>query len=401
MTTNAETYITTSSPGNYGEQSTRITQEDDPRHRPSPEENEDDDDNDYLLDDSLLDSLNLTVGGLGGASTPKGKQPQRTETQWEDIESPFDALRKELAGKDYTMHRSPTTATNAAAAGPAVGATGYEDSFGDDDVDMTFDEPTLPTTPLTSRRARPTKDSFETPKSSSFYPATGAGAIGKKTPGGVNEDQLLHRVLDKNWRLQATPLGKPAPSRYRTTGTAAAATTPKAQILPPPGSESPMSSPPKPHFYPADIFSSPIPGFSGFGGGKKPKPSTTSNTSNNTTALAGGPKTPTSRRYGTAKVTTTHHHELGQQEDDEDRFAYGYDDDDDSDDLDLPPGMSPPVTIQFSLPPSKLLATPAREASRRIVHDILQTAGAADESGATGSSSPPVIRDVGPLDDTF
>ena len=153
MTTNAETYITASSPGNYGEQSTRITQEDDPRHRPGPEANEDDDDdNDYLLDDSLLDSLNLTAGGLGGASTPKGKQPQqRTETQWEDIESPFDALRKELAGKDYTMHGSPTTTTNAAAA--AAGATGYEDSFGDDDVDMTFgDEPTLPTTPLTSRR---------------------------------------------------------------------------------------------------------------------------------------------------------------------------------------------------------------------------------------------------------
>src|SRR5207237_6391836 len=112
-----------SSPGNYGEQSTRITQEDDPRHR-GPEENEDDDD--YLLDDSLLDSLSLTAGGLGGASTPKGKQPQRTETQWEDIEPPFDALRKELAGKDYTMHGSPTAP---AAAGPAAGATGYVDSF--------------------------------------------------------------------------------------------------------------------------------------------------------------------------------------------------------------------------------------------------------------------------------
>ena len=388
VTTNAETYITASSPGNYGEQSTRITQEDDLRHR-GPEENEDD--NDYLLDDSLLDSLNLTAGGLGGASTPKGKQPQRTETQWEDIESPFDALRKELAGKDYTMHGSPTT--NAAAA-HAAGATGYEDSFGNDDADMTFDEPTLPTTPLTSRRTRPAKDSFETPKSSSFNPA--AGVIGKKTPGGANEDQLLHRVLDKNWRLQATPLGKPPLSRYRTTG-AAVATTPKAQMLPPPESESPMSSPPKLHFYSADIFSSPIPGYSGFGGGKKPKPNATSNT--NTTALAGDPKTPTSRRYGTAKVTTTHHHEPGRQEDDKDRFAYDYDDDDSDDDL--LPSLSPPVTIQFSLPPSKLLATPAREASRRIVHDILQTAGAADESGATGSSSPPVVRDVGPLDDTF
>lgn len=66
-------------------------------------------------------------------------------------------------------------------------------------------------------------------------------------------------------------------------------------------------------------------------------------------------------------------------------------DEEDSDDLILPRGYSPPVTVQFSLPPSKLLATPAREASRRIVKDILMTAGAADESGAT-DSSPPMVR---------
>jgi len=202
-----------------------------------------------------------------------------------------------------------------------------------------------PTTPLTSRRTRPAKDSFETAGSSSPHPTT--GVIGKKTPGGANEDLLLHRVLDKNWCSQATPLGKPPLSQHRTTRAAPEA-TPKDQIQPPPGSESPMSSPPKPNFHSADIFSSPTPGFSGFGGGKKPKPSTTSNT--NTTTLARGPKTPTSRRYGTAKVTTTHHHEPGRQEDDEDIFAYDYDDDD-FDDWDLPPGLSPPITIQFSLPP--------------------------------------------------
>ncbi|QSL65505.1 hypothetical protein MERGE_002818 [Pneumocystis wakefieldiae] len=47
------------------------------------------------------------------------------------------------------------------------------------------------------------------------------------------------------------------------------------------------------------------------------------------------------------------------------------------DDLDasLPIGLSPPVTMQFSLPPSKLLKTPAREAARYVVDDILQTVG--------------------------
>ncbi|KAG5437008.1 hypothetical protein PCANB_001284 [Pneumocystis canis] len=53
-----------------------------------------------------------------------------------------------------------------------------------------------------------------------------------------------------------------------------------------------------------------------------------------------------------------------------------YDDDDDLD-ISLPVGLSPP---QFSLPPSKLLKTPAKEAARYVVEDILQTVGA-DESG--------------------
>ncbi|KTW28564.1 hypothetical protein T552_01825 [Pneumocystis carinii B80] len=52
------------------------------------------------------------------------------------------------------------------------------------------------------------------------------------------------------------------------------------------------------------------------------------------------------------------------------------------DDLDasLPVGLSPPVTMQFSLPPSKLLKTPAREAARYVVDDILQTVGAEKSS---------------------
>ncbi|KKA29611.1 hypothetical protein TD95_000664 [Thielaviopsis punctulata] len=39
-------------------------------------------------------------------------------------------------------------------------------------------------------------------------------------------------------------------------------------------------------------------------------------------------------------------------------------------------GVSPPKTIQFALVPAKLVQTPAREASKRIVDDILATAGA-------------------------
>lgn len=47
----------------------------------------------------------------------------------------------------------------------------------------------------------------------------------------------------------------------------------------------------------------------------------------------------------------------------------------DIDDMEFPPGMSPPVTLQFSMPPSKLAKTPAKEAAQYLVRDILMTAG--------------------------
>ncbi|KAJ2968665.1 hypothetical protein NQ176_g9069 [Zarea fungicola] len=62
---------------------------------------------------------------------------------------------------------------------------------------------------------------------------------------------------------------------------------------------------------------------------------------------------------------------------------------DDDDDDDLYGGMSPPKTIQFALPPSKLLQTPAREASKRIVDDILTDAGA---NPASSEYSPSLVK---------
>ncbi|RUP43173.1 hypothetical protein BC936DRAFT_137515 [Jimgerdemannia flammicorona] len=49
---------------------------------------------------------------------------------------------------------------------------------------------------------------------------------------------------------------------------------------------------------------------------------------------------------------------------------------DDGDDLDAGnPLYSPPITLQFAIPPSKLLKTPARIAAKTIVDDIIRTAG--------------------------
>lgn len=45
----------------------------------------------------------------------------------------------------------------------------------------------------------------------------------------------------------------------------------------------------------------------------------------------------------------------------------------DDDTLEWPPGMSPPVTMQFSVPRSRYMKTPAKEAAHLVVEDLLRT----------------------------
>ena len=52
-----------------------------------------------------------------------------------------------------------------------------------------------------------------------------------------------------------------------------------------------------------------------------------------------------------------------------------WDSDSDDDEGEMGVGMSPPKTMQFHVPQPRLLRTPAREASKRIVEDLLLTAG--------------------------
>jgi hypothetical protein len=117
---------------------------------------------------------------------------------------------------------------------------------------------------------------------------------------------LLHRVLDNNWRLQATPLSK-SRNLYEDFDV--------------------LSSPPAPEIT-SQIFS--------------PSP------------VSKLLKTPLTQRK---KV-----------------------DDDSDSDFEHDMGMSPPVTMQFSLPASKLVKTPARTAAMNIVEEVLRTAGARDHS---------------------
>ncbi|KAL8971135.1 MAG: hypothetical protein Q9183_001195 [Haloplaca sp. 2 TL-2023] len=61
--------------------------------------------------------------------------------------------------------------------------------------------------------------------------------------------------------------------------------------------------------------------------------------------------------------------------------------------------MSPPKTMQFHVPQSKLLRTPAREASKKIVEDLLLTAGGNVTDEFDEEASPSVVKRTGVEDD--
>ncbi|KAI5779304.1 DASH complex subunit Ask1-domain-containing protein [Geopyxis carbonaria] len=317
-----------SSPGHYTERTVDFTRDQETRQT-IPDHS--DDDEDGLMDDSLLESLNLTGGATH--STPRKREK---EPQWADMESPFETLRKELTMKNYD---SPDVEVEPPQTVQRIPLNIPDSS--------TIDSIQAPSTPPQRRHMFDP----ETPESS---PLREPPQTHHRTPGTSNKDPILHRVLDKTWRLQATPLGK-TPSRYRT------ATTPKEPLFSKKSSyyldDSPGSSPVEPVLHTQVFTPGPI-------------------------------RTPKPKQYGAAAVAA------------ERQETYMWDEDD-SDDLLLPPGMSPPKTMQFSLPPSKLLATPAREASKRIVHDILQTAGATSLDFSTTTDSSPPRNDRDYDDDPF
>ena len=281
---------------------------------------------DDLLDDSLLESLNITTSGPGVAqSTPKhtrgGSGREGSAGEWAEVESPFETLRSELHTKSYGSPERHQP------------LSGFR-NLSRFDSSSALHPPSTP-------RAR--IGMLEDPDySSPFRPPPQSTAL-RKTPG---VDPLMHRALDKNWRLLATPKGKPASSKYRTAP--AVGMTPRQQLFS--------------HHHPDDRMedSSPI---------SSPAESQLQTQIFTTPGRGGLARTPGARNPTSTPA-------LGK---------YMYDSDSD-DELLMPPGFSPPKTMQFSLPPSKLLATPAREASRKIVHDILQTAGVSVDGDITMST---------------
>lgn len=175
----------------------------------------------------------------------------------------------------------------------------------------------------------------QTPQSSPFMPPSTAAQIRHRTPAN---DILLHRVLDKNYRLQATPHAQP-PSRlpYPKSSTQSPGTTSRKYRA----STSPDSSPPVPapelH---AEIFDTPArrgrtPGISVL----TPVARTMNTKSEFRSATR---RTPGGDTIGKGKA----------------RGVWDSDSDEDDGDGGYPEGMSPPKTMQFHIPQSKLLRTP-------------------------------------------
>ena len=247
-------------------------------------------------DESLFDD-----GELSG-STPR--VPPATKTA-QELASPYESLKREMREQE-----------------------GEGEGEGDQTTVLGGDEES---TVLFAQRTAKLPDITLTPRQ--LIEKSGGQQSAQR-----GKDPLLHRILDKNYRIQATP-HKPAlrVSPLKSKG--------KERAEPAKWDDTPMSSPeiavPKLR---GEAFMSP------YKAGARAR------------AAAQGPRTPgvSVQTPGTARKTRdalAGRTPAGKQGD-EVEIDWDIGEEVDEDDVDLYAGMSPPKTIQFALPPSKLLQTP-------------------------------------------
>ncbi|KAI1339497.1 Spc98 family-domain-containing protein [Xylariaceae sp. FL0016] len=314
------------------------------------------------IEDSLLDDMTVTGSTPRAPATKPIRNRPQPQIQFAKFGDPYENLRREMKGTGAVFKDDLHTE------GSQVG-----DEHEDDDDDADDDTMQLPAHTATMRLP----DMSMTPRSSSMLEAPTAE---QEQSAKKNKDLLLHRVLDKNYRLQATPHKSVARGRSPEKGGQTPGTADRTRRAL--WADSPMSSPemavPKLR---SDLYMSPVRLRRKSGGG--------------------GPRTP---GVSVQTPATSKKRDIFAEAKDkgkgleERRNEYDWDSDDD--DTDAFGGMSPPKTIQFAMPQSKLMQTPAREASRRIVDDIMITAGAIPEESY--EYSPTMVKpnkDI--LDDTF
>lgn len=169
----------------------------------------------------------------------------------------------------------------------------------------------------------------------------------------AKDDVLLHRVLDKTYRIQATPhktpLAQVFPRRAGAAGAAAGARYPPDEIN---YSSSPMSSPemPLPPQLNPELFSPSTRRSIKYGAGAGSAPPRTPRAA----AQPGQSILHTATKNKT-RTTPGRQHQKWSSDDDNNNNGDDDDDDDEDEEWKL---MSPPKTIQFAIPPNQLLQTP-------------------------------------------
>ncbi|KAL6247163.1 DASH complex subunit ask1 [Rhinocladiella similis] len=282
-----------------------------------------------------LDLSNLTMSP--SHSTPRPPRPQ--QANFADYPSPYEALRREV--NNTTVDATSLT------------------------------QGAMPETP--GRPVFPIDAIARTPESSPYLPPQPT-SIPRPSTARKKTDPVLHHVLDRTYRVQATPM---TASRYTNIQPKAATrlfTTGRQNISVDPTLSSSPVAPPELH---PEIFSSPerkarIPGVSVLSPAK----------------------------YKGEKLSAPT------------RTQGIWDSDDDDLDEEIDFGQSPPKTMQFHVPQNRLLKTPAKEASQRIVDDILTRAGMDFEEEEidfsreldtetldVGAASPSVVRAAVNLED--
>ena len=206
-----------------------------------------------------------------------------------------------------------------------------------------FDLPDSSTLPSTPGRQPffPRGVSASTPMSSPFLPPASQPSTQDRRYQ-KSSDPVLHQVLDKTYRVQATPLGK----GFRNVG-GATSTRSKFNITPKQAEstskygydDSPISSPePEAPQLHSEVFSSPIKGINATPATNR-KRRTSSNRMRETPRPGMSVLTPAKKSAGKSAM-------------------WDSDDDMDYDDDDL--GPSPPKTMQFHIPQSRLMRTPGK-----------------------------------------
>ena len=264
----------------------------------------------HISTDSIqdLDLSSMTISPSKSSTPRPFKTQQQQQANFADYPSPYETLRQEI---------NSTVADNA-----------------------TFTQPALPETPG-GRQFFPIDTVAATPQSSPFLPPRPT-SIPRPSTTRKKTDPLLHRVLDRNYRVQATPLTN---QRYKNLQPRSAVTpsttkrTGKGIFENSDLDSSPAAPPPQLNH---EIFSSPE--------RKRPIP-------------------------GVSVLTPARTRSKLPPQDEATRTLGIWDSDDDDLDDDIPFDQSPPKTMHFHIPQPRLLQTPAKEASKRIVEDILTNAG--------------------------